>query len=432
MPKNRKTNGLYLIKLLCFLLIINGISIKSTNNADKSSLTGAKFSNHAKTTRQPLSLEWGIISGICTVHILPSDTLLENVCLSNMAVIFNNLTVSSLNCNSLNMSKSTKPVQVKKIYSIVKLKSDIIFLSDIRLSTSNVTHAISRLKRDFQVNPYQSYELVYNSTQNKRGVAILIKTGIGLSEITVSKDPEENFLLIKLQDNTGNKLIVGSIYGPNENNPEFFDRLEMSLANLGNHPIIIGGDWNTTYSTENIENNPDCLNMVDVPNRRHSLRIAELCTTLRLTDPYRYLWPNKKVFSYVPRNILRNNRSRIDFFLISTNLLPAVSACSIDIKNPSKIFDHRPILLDFTKNIKKKTNSLTISNWIINDPDIDIVVKISVIETYLIHIQPRNLTNLFNFDPLLLIGNARATLREVGPAPELLPEELVTENTVDN
>ena len=37
------------------------------------------------------------------------------------------LSITSINCNSLNMSATSKNNQTKKIYGITRLKSDIIF-----------------------------------------------------------------------------------------------------------------------------------------------------------------------------------------------------------------------------------------------------------------------------------------------------------------
>ena len=85
-----------------------------------------------------------------------------------------NLDFSSINCNSLNMASATKPAQIKKIYAICKLNTDIILLSDIRLSKSN-NAALKLLQSHFTTNPYCSYKFIYNSTMNKRGVGILIK-----------------------------------------------------------------------------------------------------------------------------------------------------------------------------------------------------------------------------------------------------------------
>jgi hypothetical protein len=47
---------------------------------------------------------------------------------------FPTITVSSINCNSLNMSNLGNINHKLKIYGITRLKSDIILLSDIRLN----------------------------------------------------------------------------------------------------------------------------------------------------------------------------------------------------------------------------------------------------------------------------------------------------------
>ena len=82
------------------------------------------------------------------------------------------LSVSSINCNSLNISVTSKQNQIWKIYGIVKLKTDIIFLSDVCICNRNLVNGISDILRVFQINPYQSYNFVYNSSSNKRGVGM--------------------------------------------------------------------------------------------------------------------------------------------------------------------------------------------------------------------------------------------------------------------
>ena len=90
------------------------------------------------------------------------------------------------------------------------------------------------------------------------------------------RDPEENYILVPA-NYKGNTTIFGAIYGPNEDNPGFFESLKTDLQNLGNHPIIIEGDWNCTFSCENITNNIDCYKMRNTPNARHSRLLAEMC-----------------------------------------------------------------------------------------------------------------------------------------------------------
>jgi hypothetical protein len=73
------------------------------------------------------------------------------------------------------MSNSSKWNQNIKIYGITKLKADVIFLSDIRLSNKNLVSAKNDVERIFATNPYASYTFYENSSMNKRGTGILIK-----------------------------------------------------------------------------------------------------------------------------------------------------------------------------------------------------------------------------------------------------------------
>jgi hypothetical protein len=85
------------------------------------------------------------------------------------------LSFSSINCNSLNMSSAGKNNQTLKIYGITKLRTDVIFMADIRVKNKNLVSAEEDLKRLFLHNPYGQYEFWCNSSSNKRGVGILIK-----------------------------------------------------------------------------------------------------------------------------------------------------------------------------------------------------------------------------------------------------------------
>jgi exonuclease III len=166
----------------------------------------------------------------------------------------------------------------------------------------------------------------------------------------VKADRGENYLLLEL-DMTGEKIIVGSIYGPNNTDPEFFQNLERDITSFGIENIVVGGDFNCTYSTDNVRTNIDCLNMKAPPNLTHSLILAEMCERLQITDPYRIINPNKKEYTYVPRAVNATNRSRIDFFLISTSLNNNAISCTISPNLQNKLFDHRACLLSLRRSV---------------------------------------------------------------------------------
>jgi hypothetical protein len=121
--------------------------------------------------------------------------------------------------------------------------------------------------------------------------------------------------------------------------------------------------------------------MQDIPSLPHSKKIRDLCNAHYLVDPFRVLYPNRRDFSYSPWGNLRRNRSRIDFFLVSSNIVDKVDDCFIKPHTQSKLFDHKAIVLDFCKK-KAPVARPTISNSILRDPDVDIVVKLASLECY--------------------------------------------------
>ena len=110
------------------------------------------------------------------------------------------------------LAKNTK----MKVASIINLNSDIIFLSDVRLG--NKVKYVSDLFR-------LRYKFFSHSTQARRGVAVLIRNEINFTINRIIKDDEENCMFL---DGTisGEKVAIGSIYGPNEDNRTFFEFLD--------------------------------------------------------------------------------------------------------------------------------------------------------------------------------------------------------------
>ena len=141
---------------------------------------------------------------------------------------FPEISISCINCNSLNMSVTSKHNQTRKIYGITKLKTDIVLLSDIRLCNRNLVSASNDCSKIFRTNPYSSYQFLFQSSRNKRGVGILIKNDVSFLEEAREADPEDNFLLLRASIK-GTNVIIGAVYGPNDYNPQFFVNLKRQL-----------------------------------------------------------------------------------------------------------------------------------------------------------------------------------------------------------
>ncbi len=132
----------------------------------------------------------------------------------------------------------------------------------------------------------------------------------------------------------------------NQNDKVFFTDLLQYLTMTKGFPIILGGDWNATYSTCPTKLNNDLFNMSCPPSTIRSGWISDICREVDLLDPYRAFHPTTKEFTFVPR-AGKKNRSRLDFFLINSGLLPLVKSCEIADCITNSLFDHKSIPLVF-------------------------------------------------------------------------------------
>jgi len=335
---------------------------------------------------------------------------------------FPEISISTINCNSLNLSTNASYHHKLKIYGITKLKTDFILLSDVRINSTTNDEKISELKKTFLTNPYCSYNLIFNSKHSSRGVGILTKSTLDVSVAELASDEEGNLLAVKITLRGSDFLLV-SVYGPNSTSPGFFARLQKILSDNKHLPLIVGGDWNCTFSRLGIENNIDILNMKGLPNLRHSELVGEYCKKYDLCDPFRCFFPTSREFTYVPRDSNKTNKSRLDFFLISKQLAPFATDCEIIPSFQNKLFDHKAVVLTFYKNKKIGPPRPHISSSIVKDDLIELLVNISVSECYLHHLvithQDDVQRKIFYLSEL---GRARAILREIGPGPPELIE----------
>ena len=170
--------------------------------------------------------------------------------------------------------------------------------------------------------------------------------------------------------------------------------------------------------------------MANLPNLRNSVLLNTLMEELGLSDPFRNLYPNIREYTYVPRNPLQRNRSRIDFFLISNVISHLVSKCEILPGLQSKLFDHKAVKIEINTKENGQIKQPSISRGIINDEDIDIVVHAAVAETYLHHIREGEL-EAYRVQILLgRVGRIKMLLRQAGPGPKYLVSEPLEENFV--
>jgi exonuclease III len=250
----------------------------------------------------------------------------------------------------------------------------------------------------------------HNSPTSSRGVGILVSKNLNFIKNGEFKDRKGNLLLIKAQINSY-EIVIGAIYGPNDNDANFFRDLEFGMDQLGCNKILVGGDWNATWDPRPAENNIDVINMASIPSRFRTEQIKRIAAKFGLTDPFRALHPIRREFTYIPNARINLNRSRIDFFLISENEIPHVTDASIIPALSSTSFDHKKILLSLGRP-KVVKNYGKINDRVLKEEGIVLLVKTKILESYLIHTDPETIPRYVKFDLLIDIGRIESMVRQ--------------------
>jgi exonuclease III len=270
------------------------------------------------------------------------------------------------------------------LLALTKVGADVIFMSDIRLNAQIQIAAVNSINKTLEFSGYKFY---HNSPFANRGVSIALNKRLGAVIINSLADRTGNILALKIELSTAPcKIVLVSIYGPNDNNREFYAELnrildEMTEGNDSETEILISGDWNSTWDASDPDQNIDIFNMRNIPSRDRSERVKLIADKFNLSETYRYMYPNRRDYTYIPNAIANTNRSRIDFFLASRNLLSNTKDTGIFTGKLSSLFDHRCIFLRLGKD-KITPDRNKISNGILTDQSVKLIVELSVKEAY--------------------------------------------------
>ena len=150
-------------------------------------------------------------------------------------------------------------------------------------------------------------------------------------------DPEGNFIIADISVEQ-NRYTLVNLYGPNQDTPNLFDTIINTASTIGNASLIICGDFNTIQD-EKI----DYFNYKHINNKTAHEKILEIKETFSLYDPFRESYPSQKRYTWRKKTPLK--QARLDYFLISENLLSAVNKSTIDESYRS---DQSVIILDIS------------------------------------------------------------------------------------
>lgn len=234
--------------------------------------------------------------------------------------------ISDIKVTSWNVRGLRKLTKVKQVLNRIKqLKSKIIFLQETHLTVSDIKLIQNRW-------PGRVIHASYNNYA--RGVLILIHRSIPFQPIKTIQDPAGRFVITH-----GNILSLTlnlvSIYGPNEDNPKFFENLFLTMSTLRGF-YIIGGDFNCTLNPE-MDRSTGC-DTYKVQTRK---LLKQYIVDINLVEVWREQNPGK--IEYSCHSSMHKSRSRIDYFLVSRDLLSQIKRCWYD---SIVISDHAAISLN--------------------------------------------------------------------------------------
>ena len=245
------------------------------------------------------------------------------------------------NCRGLNGA-------VKRGNVLAHLKSlgtDVAFLQETHLK--NQDH--NRLRRGWVGQIFHSH---FNF--KSRGTAILISKNIPFVSTKVIQDLHGRYVIVagKLYNIP---IVLANIYAPNHDDERFISSFLSTLPNLDTHQLIIGGDLNLVLnsSLDRSSNRPYTLT-------KSAKMINTFIDTLKLTDPWRYLNPTCRKYSFF--SSVHHTYTRIDYFLIDSKFLPSIKRCEYEAM---VISDHSPLVLKLAFKNRHMTRTWRFDNTLL-------------------------------------------------------------------
>ncbi|GFR68647.1 tyrosyl-DNA phosphodiesterase 2 [Elysia marginata] len=114
-----------------------------------------------------------------------------------------------------------------------------------------------------------------------RGTAIPFNNSFELKLHKAVKDNMGNFTLLDVTVENS-RMTIGSIYGPNTDDPNFYHRFNSKVKELNNEHIMLTGDWNILFNPQIDGKNYKHDNN---PKAREALR--KMMSELKLADVWR-------------------------------------------------------------------------------------------------------------------------------------------------
>lgn len=212
---------------------------------------------------------------------------------------------TSWNCRGLN-----KIAKIKQVMSMITfLQSKIVFLQETHLLSGDIYKIRRRWQGQVFSAPY---------TTHARGFMILIHKSVPFQIYNVIGDLADRYIMVQGTLLSENINLI-NVYGPNEDDPKFYNNLFLTISNLSGH-YVIAGDFNCTLDLSR-----DRSSGFDNTHTRSRKTIHHFIKDLNLLDIWRFGKPDAVEYSCYSSTY--KTHSRIDYFLVSALLVSKIKEC---------------------------------------------------------------------------------------------------------
>ena len=223
------------------------------------------------------------------------------------------------------------PTRRYAIYAYLKRHAiQIAMLQETHLTLEENKKLRNRWRGQLWATKYSAYA---------RGAAVWVRAGVPFVALDEQIDQEGRFVMVRGKLD-GRDILLGSIYAPNVEQNEFWQRLSKVLAQWKGVPWLLGGDFNTGLDI-NLDRSFPPLRQTGATT--NTIALQTWLTQWELTDVWRYRNPADRVYSfYSPPHGLH---TRLDRLVTTRDILPLTTQTDYMGRTHS---DHNPQTLTFS------------------------------------------------------------------------------------
>lgn len=206
------------------------------------------------------------------------------------------ITIFSQNCRG-GMSVASKR---RDLFQYVRSKKfNIICLQDTHINP----------KLESFIKSEWGFEAYFSSySTNSRGVMVLINNNFEQKVNRVKSNKNGNFIILDMEIE-GKKITLVSLYGPNDDSPQFYENVLQKVDEFENEEVIMCGDWNLV-----LDPHIDSENYLHINNPKARSIVLNLIKENNFKDSWRIMHENVRKYTWRRLNPIKK-QSRLDFFL---------------------------------------------------------------------------------------------------------------------